>query len=151
MNTPSFFTKSLPKRPEVTGTSDQVFSFAKDFGAMVLKLIQTKTIADLGMVTPGSTTLQYLFNPMIHHDLTGNPTTIIGNSNNKQGECSLVKVDIASFHLFPYIGPEHTFETLLPHGDELPEELLNDTTDLKSFEEPIVATLVPNFFVIYYG
>jgi hypothetical protein len=108
---------------------------------MVLKLIQTKTI----------TTLQYLFNPMIHHDLIGNPTTIIGNSSNKQGEFSLVKVDIASFHLFPYLGPEHTFDTLLPHGDKLTEELLNDTTDLNSFEEPIGATLIPNFFVIYYG
>jgi hypothetical protein len=74
MNTPSFFTKLLPKLPEITGTPDQIFSFAKDFGTMVLKLIQTKTIAALGMVTPGSTTLQYLFNPMIHHDLTGNPT-----------------------------------------------------------------------------
>ena len=79
MNTPSFFTKLLPKRPEVTGTPDQVFFFAKDFGTMVLKLIQTKAITALGMVTPGSTTLQYLFDPMIHHDLTGNPTTIIGN------------------------------------------------------------------------
>jgi hypothetical protein len=51
MNTPSFFTKLLPKRPEVTGTPNQVF-FAKDFGTMVLKLIQTKTIAALGTVTP---------------------------------------------------------------------------------------------------
>jgi hypothetical protein len=79
MNTLSFFTESLPKCPEVTGTPNQVFSFAKDFGTMVLKLIQTKTIAALSTVTPGSTTLQYLFDPMIHHDLTGNPTTIIGN------------------------------------------------------------------------
>ncbi len=44
MNTPSFFTKLLPKCPEVTGTSDQAFSFAEDFGTMVLKLIQTKTL-----------------------------------------------------------------------------------------------------------
>jgi hypothetical protein len=100
---------------------------------MVLKLIQTKTITALGTVTPGSTTLQHLFNRMIHHDLTGNLTTIIGNSSNKQGEFSLVKVDLASFHLFPYLGPKHTFDTLLPHSDKLTEELLNDTTDLKSF------------------
>jgi hypothetical protein len=118
---------------------------------MVLKLIQTKTIVALGTVTPGSTTLQYCFDPIIHHDLTGNPTTIIGNSSNKQGEFILVKVNIASFRLFPYLGLERTFNTLLPHSDELTEELLNDTTYLKSFEEPIVATLVPNFFVIYYG
>ncbi len=52
MNTPSFFIKSLPKLPEVKGTPEQVFSFAKDFGTMVLKLIQTKTIAALGTVTP---------------------------------------------------------------------------------------------------
>jgi hypothetical protein len=103
----------------------------------------------LGVVTLGSTTLQYLFDPMIHHDLTGNPTTIIGNSSNKQKEFILVKVDIASFCLFPYLGPECTFNTLLPHGDELTEELLDETTDLKSFQEPIVATLVPIFFIIY--
>jgi hypothetical protein len=130
MNTPSFFTGLLPKHPEVTETPNQVFSFAKDFGIMVLKLIQTKTIAALGTVTPGSTTLQYLFNPMIHHDLTGNPTTIIKNSSKKQGEFNFVMVDIASFCLFPYLGPEHTFDTLLPHSDKLTEELLNDTTDL---------------------
>jgi hypothetical protein len=141
LNTPSFFTESLSKHPDVTGTPDQVFSFAKDFGTMVLKLIQTKTIAALSTVTPGSTTLQYLFDPMIHHDLTGNPTTIIGDSSKKQGEFSLVKVNIASFHLFPYLGPERTFDTLLPHGDELTKELLNDTTDLKLSKEPIIATL----------
>jgi hypothetical protein len=150
MNAPSFFTELLPKHPEVTGTPAQVFSSTKDFGTMVLKLVQTKTIAAFGMVTPGSTTLQYLFDPMIHYDLTGNPTTIIGNTSNKQEEFSLVKVDIASFHLFPYLGPESTFNTHLPHGDKLTEELLNDTTDLKSFNKPIVATLVPNFFVIYH-
>jgi hypothetical protein len=88
---------------------------------------------------------------MIHHDLAGNPTTIIGNSSNKQGEFSLVKIYIAFFCLFPYLGPERTFNTLLPHGEELTEELLDETTDLKSFQEPIVATLVPIFFIIYCG
>jgi hypothetical protein len=112
MNTPSFFTKLLPKCPEVTGTPNQVFSFANDFGTMVLKLIQIKNIAALGTVTPESTTLQYLFNLMIHHDLTGNPTTIIGNYSNKQEKFSLMKVDIASFCLFPYLWPERTFNTL---------------------------------------
>jgi hypothetical protein len=62
-----------------------------------------------------------------------------------------MKVNITSFRLSPYLGPERTFDILLPHGDELTKDLLDDTTDLKSFEEPIIATLVPNFFVIYYG
>jgi hypothetical protein len=62
-----------------------------------------------------------------------------------------VKIDIASFHLVPYIAPKCTFDTLLSHVDELTEELHSDTTDLNLFKEPIVATLIPNFFVIYYG
>jgi hypothetical protein len=151
MNPPSFFTESLPKHPEVTGTPNKVFSFAKDFGTMVLKLIQTKTIAALCTVTTQSTTLRYLFNPLTHHRPDCKSNHHHRKFSNKQGEFSLVKVDTASFRLFPYIGPERTFDTLLPHGDVLTEELLNDTTDLKSFDEPIVATLVPNFFVIYYG
>ncbi len=109
MGTPSFFIELLPKCPEVMGNSNQVISFAKDFRTMVLKLIQTKTIAALGTVNPGSTTLQYLFDLMIQHELTGNPTTIIGNSSNKQGEFCLVKVNIVSFHLSPFLGPERTF------------------------------------------
>ncbi len=68
----------------------------------------------MGTVTPGSTTLQYLFDPMIHHDLTGNPTTIISNSSNKQREFSLVNVNIESFCLFPYLGPKRTFDILYP-------------------------------------
>jgi hypothetical protein len=104
MNTPSFFTESLPKRPEVTGTPDQVFFFAEDIGTMVLKLIQTKTIAALGTVTPGSTTLQYLINLMIHHDLTGNRTTIIGNSSNKQHKFNLVKVELHLYASSPTLG-----------------------------------------------
>jgi hypothetical protein len=39
VNIASFFTELLPKCPEVMGTPNQVFSFAKDFRTMVLKLI----------------------------------------------------------------------------------------------------------------
>ncbi len=76
--------ESLPKHPEVTGAPNQAVSFAEDFGKASLKLIQTKTIADLGTALPGSTTLQYLFDPMIHQDLFGAPTTIIGNLPTKR-------------------------------------------------------------------
>jgi hypothetical protein len=101
----SFFTKLLPKHPKVTGAPSQAFFFAEDFLKAVQELIQTKTIAALGTVTPGSTTLQYLFDPMIHHDLSVAPTTIIGNSFNNKGEFSLVKIETASFQLFPCIAP----------------------------------------------
>jgi hypothetical protein len=89
MNTSLFFTKSLPKHPEVTGAPNQAFYFAEDFGKVVLKLIQSKTIATPGTVTAGSTTLQYPFDPMIHHNLSGSPTTIIGNCPTKMAHIVL--------------------------------------------------------------
>jgi hypothetical protein len=151
MNTSLSFTKSLPKRPEVTGAPNLAFSFAKDFGKAALKHIQTKTIATLGMITPGSNTLQYLFDPMIYHNLSGAPTKIIRNSSNKKGEFSLIKIKIASFQLFPYLAPKKGTDPLLVHDKELTEELLVETTNVKLFDEPNATTFLPNFFIIYYG
>jgi hypothetical protein len=151
MNTSSFFTKLLPKHPDVTRAPNQTFSFAEDFGKAVRKLIQTKAITALGMVTPGSTTLQYLFDQMIHHDLSRVPTTIICDPSNKKGKFNLIKIEIAFFHLFPYIAPKRSFDPLLAHSQDLTEELLGETNGLKILEEPFIATLLPNFFVIYYG
>ncbi len=71
-------------------------------------------------------------------------------SSNKKGEFSLIKIEVASFYLFPYIAPKKDFDPLLEHGDNAPEKLLRNTTDLKDFKEPIVATLFSNFFAIYY-
>jgi hypothetical protein len=65
MSNPIFFIESIPKRPEVTGTPEQAFSFVGDFTNTLVKLIQTKTISALGTVKPGLTTLQYLVNPSI--------------------------------------------------------------------------------------
>jgi hypothetical protein len=38
----------------------------------------------------------------------------------------------------------------LNHGDDLPAELLSKTY-WKDFKEPIVGTLIPNFFITYFG
>ncbi len=38
----------------------------------------------------------------------------------------------------------------LNHGDDLPMALLSET-DWKNFEEPIVGTLIHNFFITYFG
>jgi hypothetical protein len=91
-----------------------------------------------------------LFDPIIHHNLSGVPTTIICNSSNKKGDFSLVKIKIASFQLFSYIASKRNFDPLLAHGHDLMEELLGETNDLKTFQEPVIATLLPNFFVINY-
>jgi hypothetical protein len=131
MNTSFFFTKLLSNHPEVIGAPNHAFSFAEDFGKAIQKLIQTKTIAALGMVTPGSTTLQYFFDRMIHHNLFEVLTTIVGNSSKKKGEFSLVKIEIASFQLFTFIAPKRNFDPLLADGQDLTKQLLGETNNLK--------------------
>jgi hypothetical protein len=88
---------------------------------------------------------------MIHHTLSGAPPSIIGNSSNKKGEFSLIRKKITSFQLFPYIAPKKNFDPLLAHSQDLMLELLGETNNLKTFKEPVVATLLPNFFTFYYG
>jgi hypothetical protein len=72
-------------------------------------------------------------------------------ASNKKGEFSLVKIKLALFHLFPYVAPKKNFDPFLVQGVNLPKELFGDTTDLKDFKEPIMATLLPTYFVIYYA
>ncbi len=62
------------------------------------------------------------------------------------GEFSLIKIDVTSIRLFPYIKDKATMVVSLNHGDNLPKELLSET-DWNDFEEPIVGTLIPNFFI----
>ncbi len=66
------------------------------------------------------------------------------------GEFSLIKINVTSIPLFPYIKDKATMDKSLNHGDDLPAELLSKN-DWKDFEEPIVGTLIPNFFVTYFG
>ncbi len=93
---------------------------------------------------------QYLYAPQIHFNLAGKPIAFIGNSSNKMGEFSLIKINITSIHLFPYINDKATMDNSPNHGDDLPKELLSKT-DWNDFEEPIVGTLIPNFFITYFG
>ncbi len=102
-------------------------------------------------INPGSLCTQYLYAPQIHFDLAGKPIAFIGNSSNKIGEFSLIKIDFTSICLFPYyIKDKATMDTSLIHGDDLPKELLSKT-NWNDFKESIVGTLIPNFFITYFG
>ncbi len=68
----------------------------------------------------------------------------------KMGELSLVKIDITPICLFPYIKDKATMDDSLNHGDDFPKESLSETNQ-NDFEEPIVGTLIPNFFITYFG
>ena len=79
------YTTSIPKRPDITGKPDQVFQF-ENFMDHLIGGIRAGTIAALGTVVPGSLSLQYLYAPQLHCNLSGKPIAIIGNCSNKPGE-----------------------------------------------------------------
>ena len=89
------------------------------------------------------------FAPQIHYDLSGGPIAFIGNSSNKKGEFSMVKINVKSIHVFAYIKDKATWATNLIHGDDIPYGKLVDT-GWKDFEDPIVSTLILDFFLAYF-
>jgi hypothetical protein len=62
----------------------------------------------------------------------------------------MVKVNIESICVFAYIKDKVTWAPDLSHGEHIPTNKLIDT-NWKDFEDPIVGTLIPNFFITYFG
>ncbi len=143
------YTASFPKRPNITRALDQVFKF-DNFLDHLIGGIKANTISTIGTINPGSLCTQFLYAPQIHFNLAGKPIAFIGNSSNNLGKFSLIKIDITSIRLFPYIKDKATMDDSLNHGDDLPAELLSKT-GWKDFKEPIVGTLIPKFFITYFG
>jgi hypothetical protein len=81
--------------------------------------------------------IQYLYAPQLHYGLSGTPLAIIGNSSNKKGEFSLIKIDMAFFHLFAFVDAGSSIDQNLTHGDEIPKEHLSDTQDWNDFTDPL--------------
>jgi hypothetical protein len=143
------YTASFPKRPDITGAPNQVFKF-DNFLDCLIGGIKANTISAIRTISPGSLCTQFLYAPQIHFNLAGEPIAFIGNSSNKMGKFSLIKINVTSICLFSYIKDKATMDDSLNHGDDLPTALLSKT-DCKDFEEPIVGTLIPNFFITYFG
>jgi hypothetical protein len=145
------YTASFPKRPDITGAPNQVFKF-NNFLDHLIGGIKANTISAIGTINPGSLCTQYLYAPQIHFNLAGEPIAFIGNLSNEMGEFSLIKIDVTSIRLFPYIKDKATMDVSLNHGDNLPKESLSKTNwnDFKD-KEPIIGTLIPNFFITYFG
>jgi hypothetical protein len=143
------YTASFPKRHNITGAPDQVFQF-NNFLERLIRGIKANTISVIWTINPGSLCTRYLYAPQIHFNLTGKPVAFIGNPSNKIGKFSLIKIDITSTCLFPYIKDKATMDVSLNHRDDLPKESLSKT-DWNDFEESINGTLIPNFFITYFG
>jgi hypothetical protein len=133
------YTASFPKRPNITGAPDQVFQF-NNFLECLIEGIKTNTISAIGTINLGSLCTQYLYAPQIHFNLAGKPIAFIGNLSIKMGKFSLIKIDVTSICLFPYIKDKATIDVSLNHGDDLPKESLFKT-DWNDFKEPIAGTV----------
>jgi hypothetical protein len=93
---------SFPKRPDITRAPNQVFKF-NNFLDCLIGGIKATTISAIRTFNPGSLCTQYLYAPLIHLYLVGEPIAFIGNSSNKMGKFSLIKIDVTSICPFPYI------------------------------------------------
>lgn len=143
------FTSSLPRRPDITGSPDQVFQYG-NFRAAFVAGIENGTIAAIGTIDLGSNCLQYLFNLKVHKKLDGTISEIIGNSSNTIGEFSLRKVEISSFRLFPVINLRSKFPESLTLCEDIPQAL-RVSTWLENSEESVAGSVLPNFFPVYFG
>jgi hypothetical protein len=143
------YTASFPMKPDIKGAPDQVFKF-DNFLDCLIGGIKASTISVIGTINPRSLCTQYLYAPQIHFNQAGKPIAFIRNLSYKMGEFSLIKIDVTSICLFPYIKDKVTMDDSLNHGDNFPKELLSKT-DWNDLKEPIVGTLIPNFFITYFG
>jgi len=84
-STPTHYTELYPKRGDITGSNDQAFGKGEDVLSYVIGGIKAKTIAAIGTVATGSSIVQYLYAPKIHHNLGGEPKLIVRNASNKLG------------------------------------------------------------------
>jgi hypothetical protein len=75
--------------------------------------IRGNTIVAIGTINPGSLCIQYLDTPQIHYNLSSEPIAFIENSSNKEGEFSLIKINVTSICLFAYIKDKATMDSNL--------------------------------------
>jgi hypothetical protein len=155
-STTSYFTKSLPKRGDITGSPNQAFnmnSTCKGYYDYILRGITAGKIAAIGTLSHESNNFIYLFAPQIHRNLGGKPLGIVGNTSNKMGKFSCVYIKLTDLKYFPNIKSTTTMDACLKHTEITPRdpEHLKFPKDFKGFTDPLRGTLLPVFFLIYSG
>ena len=113
-STPAYYTDLFPKCRDISGSNKQAFGKGKDVLSYIIGGIKSNTIAAIGTIAPGTSIVQYLFAPKIHHDLGGTPKLIIGNASNKLGEFSCVAMPLASLKLFGCITSKDKVDGMMP-------------------------------------
>ena len=117
-STAVYFTRSIPKRADITGAPNQAYQMQDirdKYIQYILGGITAVTIAALGTIA-SSGTFQYLYAPQIHHDLGGKPISIVNTLSHKIGKISCVHVKLSNFMLFPLV----SMNVLLKHTNVTP-------------------------------
>ena len=140
-STATHFTKTFPKRADITGSPEQAFHMLNDrdkYHKCLIGGISAGTIAAIGTIALGGT-FQYLYAPQVRYDLGGNPVGFVGNSSNKMGEFSCVYISLSDFKFFPFVEATSSMNELLKHTDVTPfaSEHLTYTKDLKDITDPV--------------
>ncbi len=121
-STTTDFTKSFPKRADITGSPKQAFNKLDNrdkYYKHLLGGISAGTIMALGTIAPGGS-FQYLYAPQIYHDLGEDPIGIVGTSSNMIGKFSCVYITLGDFKCFPFVEAAASMSELLKHTEVTP-------------------------------
>ena len=127
-STPAYYTDLFLKRGDISGSNKQAFVKGKDVFSYVIRDINANTITAIGTIAPGTSIVQYLFAPKIHHDLDGTPKMIIQNVSNKLGEFSFVAMPLASLTLFGCITNKDKVDGMMPYESDFKNNALVNRT-----------------------
>ena len=96
------YSSSKPRRSDVTGATNQVYEM-DDFVTFAIKTIRANNVSAISSVDTNGQFI-HIHAPNIHENLQGEPTEIVGNASDVQGEFCMVKIKIEDLKFFPIMG-----------------------------------------------
>ena len=117
----------------------------------MINRIKTGLLAAIGF-TNHNGVLQYLHNPHIHYNLDGEPTLIIGNASDNQGEFTLISITVASgCKYFGTISITSRAPVGIAGPNALLKTLLEGTRWHEAEEGNTIACWTPKIFSVFFG
>jgi len=117
----------------------------------MINRIKTGLLAAIGF-TNHNGVLQYLHNPHIHYNLDGEPTLIIGNASDNQGEFTLISISVASgCKYFGTISITSRAPVGIAGPNALLKTLLEGTRWHEAEEGNTIACWTPKIFSVFFG
>ena len=103
------YSSSKPRRSDFTGAANQVYEL-DDFVEFAIKTIRANNVSAISSVDANGHFI-HIHAPSIYENLQGEPTKIVGNASDVQGEFCMVKIKIEDLKFFPIMGVNLPFES----------------------------------------